>query len=194
MAPPIFTLPSRSGSQKKSQVHLLPCRIHHDGEVGPAKSYWNPIEGEGETPFSSHFPQLSTSRLWAISDGRTDGQKTAYFRGRKLHGKTMRLPAGYHGAVVEKGEPKPVRGDTGGDAEASDEAEVQGDQEELLEVGAMCRKTTFDKIVVWGHEAVAESSADPYVRGVEEWISFAEQVSSVYLPLPCILCFSPESR
>ena len=186
----MFTLPSESQGQKKSQVHLLPCRIHHDGEVGPVESYWNPIEGEGETTLYFAIPQthhLNNAFGQQHLTGRTGGQKTAYFRGRKLHGKTMKLPAGYHGAVVEKGEPKPVDADAingDGDAEIPEE-----DREEPLEVGALSGKTSFDEIVVWGHEAVADSSDDPYVRGVEEWISFAEQVSSACLSFfGVILC------
>ena len=74
----------------------------------------------------------------------------------------MRLPEGYRGAVVEKGEPGVDR-----------DVEVQNEEE----VGALHDKAAFDEVVVWGHESIADSAADPYVRGVEEWISFAEQVS-----------------
>ena len=76
----------------------------------------------------------------------------------------MRLPEGYRGAVVEKGE----RG-------VDRDVEVQKEEEEE-EVGALHGKAAFDEVVVWGHESIADSAADPYVRGVEEWISFAEQV------------------
>lgn len=51
MAHPMFTVPtesSQSQQKKKAQVHLLPCRIHHDGAVGSTETYWNPVEGEGE--------------------------------------------------------------------------------------------------------------------------------------------------
>ena len=36
----------------------------------------------------------------------------------------------------------------------------------------------FDDIMVWGHEALPEGE-DPYVKGLEEWIGFAEKVSVV---------------
>ena len=82
----------------------------------------------------------------------------------------MRLPEGYRGAVVEKGEPG-----VGRDVEVQkDEGEEEGNP--LDEVGALHGKAAFDEVVVWGHESIADSAADPYVRGVEEWISFAEQV------------------
>jgi ribonuclease H2 subunit C len=37
----------------------------------------------------------------------------------------------------------------------------------------------FEEVMVWGHEALPEEGADPYVRGMEEWISFAETVCLV---------------
>ena len=61
MAHPMFTVPTESSQsqQKKAQVHLLPCRIHHDGAVGSTETYWNPVEGEGEdSPPSSYFSSV----------------------------------------------------------------------------------------------------------------------------------------
>lgn len=37
------------------------------------------------------------------------------------------------------------------------------------------KQATFDEFVVWGHEAVPAAD-DPFVKGVEEWIKFAEVV------------------
>ena len=53
--------------------------------------------------------------------------------------------------------------------------EVEEDEEEEPEVKIMEEQGVFDKIMVWGHEAVMDES-DPYVRGLEEWIGFADQV------------------
>ncbi len=36
--------------------------------------------------------------------------------------------------------------------------------------------TTFDHLMVWGHE-VLPAADDPFVKGAEEWIAFAEAVS-----------------
>lgn len=90
----------------------------------------------------------------------------------------MKLPEGYYGSVVEKGEPKP---DGRSREEISDDIGVHGEQDDPIEVGALHGKSTFDEVVVWGHESTADSSADPYVRGMDEWISFAEQVSCISL-------------
>ncbi len=44
------------------------------------------------------------------------------------------------------------------------------------DVKIMEEQSVFDEIIIWGHEALPEDTADPYVRGIEEWISFSGQV------------------
>ncbi|KAI1383655.1 ribonuclease H1 small subunit [Hypoxylon trugodes] len=157
MAHPVFTVESQETIQKKAQVNLLPCRIHHDGNISPIDTYWSPDEGEEQT-------------------------KTAYIRGRKLHGKSVKLPEGYYGSVVEKSAPKkpeePRREDL------DEDVEIQEEPEDQLEVGGMQGKATFDEFTIWGHEALANASEDPYLRSMEEWISFAEQIHSYTPPEP----------
>ncbi|KAI1646570.1 ribonuclease H1 small subunit [Daldinia loculata] len=150
MAHPVFTVDSQENIQQKAQIHLLPCRIHHDGEVNPVETYWNPNESEDQT-------------------------KTAYLRGRKLHGKVVKLPEGYHGSVVEKSTPK--KPDQSRE-EMVEDLEIIEDPEDQLEVGVMQGKATFDEFMVWNHETLANSTEDPYLRGMEEWISFAGQIHS----------------
>lgn len=98
----------------------------------------------------------------------------AYFRGRKLHGKALRVPEGYRGVVVDKTDPpkpQPPR---------PDETEVVDlDAEDEMPLGALDTKAEFDEVVIWGHESMADTSSDPYVRGVEEWMKVAEKVRRV---------------
>ena len=57
--------------------------------------------------------------------------------------------------------------------DSEDEDEVEQEKPEpvkMLDVAA-----TFDEVVVWGHE-VLPASDDTFVKGVEEWIAFAEAV------------------
>lgn len=56
-----------------------------------------------------------------------------------------------------------------------EEDEDMEDAEAQPELGAMDVKAEFDEMVIWGHEATADSS-DPYVRSIEEWLTVAEQV------------------
>lgn len=60
----------------------------------------------------------------------------------------------------------------------SRKAELQnGEQDEEREEPLKILETqaTFDEFVVWGHEIVPAAD-DPFVKGVEEWIKFAEAV------------------
>lgn len=58
----------------------------------------------------------------------------------------------------------------------ADTTEEDEDVEEEAEVKVMEEQSEFDHIMVWGHESVPEDAADPYVKGIDEWISFSEQV------------------
>ncbi|KAI1452762.1 ribonuclease H1 small subunit [Annulohypoxylon moriforme] len=152
MAEPVFTVESQDSISKKAQVNLLPCRIHHDGNVDPIDTYWNPEEGQDQT-------------------------KTAYLRGRKLQGKVVKLPEGYYGTIVEKTEPKKPEKPSN-EEEMTEIIEIEDDSDDQIETGAMRGKATFDELMVWNHESLADSNEDPYIRGMEEWISFAEQIHS----------------
>lgn len=94
-----------------------------------------------------------------------DGTRTAYFRGRKLAGKAVKLPEGYRGVVVEKQPPK------------SDLPGQDDDGEEQLPLGSLETKAEFEEVVVWGHETTTDGGSDPYAR-VDEWIGLAETIHS----------------
>lgn len=83
----------------------------------------------------------------------------------------MKIPAGYKGVVLSASDnilPKKTPA----------KAEMEDEEEEEREVKVMEEQSTFDEIMVWGHETMMDES-DPYVRGLEEWIGFAEQVCAV---------------
>ncbi|KAF9881619.1 ribonuclease h2 subunit c [Colletotrichum karsti] len=151
MSQPILSIQSNDSTKtSKAVANLLPCRIHHDGSVGEINSsFWNPTKTD-------------------------DGKNVAYFRGRKLHGTTVKLPEQYKGVVMEKSDKVENRRH-----EVDEEVEQE---EERVDVGAMDIKTEFDEMVVWGHEASAEAGSDPYVRSIEEWLSIAEQIHSYPSP------------
>ena len=121
-----------------------------------------PQNGIGIPPRHPVWP-LAPSLHSVTDKSVADGKTIAYFRGRKLHGRQLKLPAGYKGVVLSTTDevlPKKGEGE---------------DDEEEPEVKIMEEQSVFDEIMVWGHEAVMDE-ADPYVRGLEEWIGFAEQV------------------
>ncbi|KAI0200223.1 ribonuclease H2, subunit C [Astrocystis sublimbata] len=167
MSPPLFTVETGVTKQESAAVNLLPCRVHHDGDVNPSGAFWNPSKSEGE-PFA--LPNARWDSL--TKPPGLDTSHTAYFRGRKLQGKAVKLPDGYYGAVLEKTDAKPeARPET-----TDEDIEVMEDPEDQLDVGAMKGKAAFDELMIWGHESTSDSTADPYVRGMEEWIAFAEEV------------------
>lgn len=149
MEPPMLSVHQPKGSScDKATPNVLPCRIQHDGPVTEVDSYWSPSQ-------------------------EPDGKRVAYFRGRKLHGRALRVPDGYRGVVVDKTEPPRP------DAPRPDEPEVvdlEGGDE--MPLGALETKAEFDEIVIWGHESVADTPSDPFVRGVEEWIKVADKIHS----------------
>lgn len=99
-----------------------------------------------------------------------DGTKIAYFRGRKLQGKTIKLPTQCRGVVVER------KNDEAPPAEAVVDVEDGDDTPER--VGSMQVTAEFDEMVVWEHENMNDSTGDPYIRGMEEWLQVADQVRS----------------
>lgn len=156
----------------KTTPHLLPCRIHRDGPVGPVESFWEPKNSAGKILHRILIvsgPRLITNRgpslMW-----RLDGTSTAYFRGRKLEGKAVKVPEAYRGvvAVTPVGEEQPKQ---------LDEAEMDViDVDALLPTSSMQVRAEFDQLVVWTHGAPDDTSTDPHTKGVEEWISLAEKV------------------
>ncbi|KAL3426034.1 ribonuclease H1/H2 small subunit [Phlyctema vagabunda] len=130
--------------QGKCVPNVLPCKINHDGPVDATKRYWAPTKTE-------------------------DGKTIAYFRGRKLQGKAMRVPKGHRGVVLTSTDRIVL----------PDPAEEQEADEDRIEVGIMEEQSQFDEIMVWGHESAPDALTDPYVKGMEEWIGFASQIHSV---------------
>ena len=106
--------------------------------------------------------------------------KTSYFRGRKLHGRTIKLPPNYLGSILRTTVTNATStvSDSArrkiSDIEESDEME---DDEEQVEERLAEELARFEEFTVWDHEALPPAE-DPYVMGVEEWIGLAEAVSS----------------
>ncbi|KAF4337678.1 ribonuclease H2 subunit C [Fusarium beomiforme] len=150
MSQPILSL-TPDGNKTKAVANLLPCRIHHDGPIDPASTYWTPIVTE-------------------------DGTKLAFFRGRKLQGKVVKLPEQCRGVVVER---VPEKDPKSANGEAVEDLDAEQEQEPI---GSMQITSEFDEMVFWGHETVADASADPYIRSMEEWLQTADRIHSYSTP------------
>ncbi|KAM3555452.1 hypothetical protein MY1884_005573 [Beauveria asiatica] len=147
-------------------ANLLPCRIHHNGSIDPVGAYWRPTDNK-------------------------DNSKEAYFRGRRLKGKTLPLPQSYRGVVLErkadelkKEAPQPC------DGEAADDDDVVA----METVGKMQATGQFDEMVIWSHESMASAAADPYVRSIEDKSDLAHpQTQCTPLNPPRIMAPSSEA-
>ncbi|TVY31802.1 hypothetical protein LOCC1_G008246, partial [Lachnellula occidentalis] len=98
--------------------NILPCRVNHNGPVNASKRYWEP---------------------------RTDinNKPTSYFRGRKLHGKKLKIPKGYQGIVVSTTD-RILPADV-----VVVDGDGDGDVEERPEVNVMEEQAGFGELMVW---------------------------------------------
>ena len=80
----------------------------------------------------------------------------------------MKLPNGYEGVVVE---------DAGIEQPTLDRDRMAEDpeDEEVEEIKVLKETGKFDEIVLWGHGAIVEDD-DAFVKGLNEWVGFAEAV------------------
>jgi ribonuclease H2 subunit C len=87
----------------------------------------------------------------------------------------MRLRTGVIVKSTEEYLPQPTKAQSGPTYTAlDDDIEIEDEEDEPLEpVKVLDELSSFDEIVVWGHDQLPDLD-DPFVRGVEEWIAFAE--------------------
>ncbi|KAL4806426.1 ribonuclease H2 non-catalytic subunit-domain-containing protein [Aspergillus unguis] len=111
-------------------------------------------------------PVDSVNRYWKpIADEKDKDFQTAYFRGRKLRGRRVQIPEGYEGVVAAHSDRE---------MQTTTERETVGEESEQEEpVKVLEKQADFKDYVVWSHETVPAAD-DPFVKGVEEWVKFAE--------------------
>ncbi|KAJ5990122.1 hypothetical protein N7522_010329 [Penicillium canescens] len=144
---------SKDTSTPQYTPNIIPCKIHHDGAIDSLDRYWAPVTDE------------------------KDNTQTSYFRGRKLRGRRVALPDGYRGVVA-----------TPTDRVLPSSQQVPNDDDEVVEVEPeepvkiLEMNGTFEDLVVWGHEALPTAD-DTFVKGVEEWLQFAEAMHATPAPV-----------
>ena len=92
-------------------------------------------------------------------------------------GNKIKLPTGYEGLVIKNAETdseavRKMEQQRTQDGGCDEESEGNEEQERTLETIGQ-----FDAIMLWGHEGTITEN-DAFVRGVQEWITFAETVRS----------------
>ncbi|KAH0612695.1 uncharacterized protein H6S33_009075 [Morchella sextelata] len=115
-------------------------------------------------------PTDATEKHWVVTEGSgEDEPKSASFRGRKLAGKSFPVPEGYEGHILEATEER---------LQSEDQSSTPPIFEEELDVNIFKGLCTFDEITIWGHDAIPDKSNDSVVRGIDEWIEFANKIHS----------------
>jgi len=123
----------------------------------------------------------------------SDHTSIAYFRGRKLRGRTVKVPEAYEGTPCQLPQVLPLhilRLSTGIVTKSTDrvlpnepaqmDSAVPDDPDchelEAAEpVKVLEAVAIFDKVTVWGHDQVPAAD-DTFIKGIEEWIAFAEAI------------------
>lgn len=89
----------------------------------------------------------------------------------------MSVPEGYRGMVVMmEEEEKKQKGTDLEKGKLRIEQDEEEDGDRVQTIGALEEVAEFEEVVLWDHEAV-RSGEDAFVKGMEEWIRFAEVVS-----------------
>ncbi|POS84854.1 hypothetical protein EPUL_002452 [Erysiphe pulchra] len=136
--------------KRKYTVNILPCLINHDGPFTTSKRYWNPVD-------------------------QPDGLSVAFFRGKKLHGKRLRLPERYRKVVLSKTDetiPRKMQAFAENTTPTENEHIVEDEENDPI-VKIVEEQCEFDDIMIWGHETLPDETTDPFVRGIQEWIDFS---------------------
>lgn len=100
------------------------------------------------------------------------GTQHVHFRGRHLHGTSIPLPSRYTGAVLSVTDKKlPAQL-----SQPREEDEDEADEMETEEVKIAEQIGTFESITVWEHGGKVDVERDAYVRGLQEWVGWAESM------------------
>jgi ribonuclease H2 subunit C len=112
--------------------------------------------------------------------------KHVHFRGRHLYGTSLPLPTHYTGAVLsitdrlaptaQSSSQHPPETDASVDADPDADVDADLEDEVLEEVKIAEQLGEFDEIVVWGHGGEVDEGSDMFVRGMREWVGFAESM------------------
>lgn len=135
------------------------------------------LDARGQYRYFPHRYQNKLAKKKENSPTRefsTDDSKEAYFRGRKLKGKTLPLPEGYRGLVLERTADELAK-ETQPPSDGDEHNDEDDDVVAMETVGTMQTTGEFDEMVIWSHESMASAGADPYVRSVEEWLQVSEK-------------------
>ncbi|KAB2102240.1 hypothetical protein AG0111_0g10011 [Alternaria gaisen] len=143
----------RPSDPQRCTPNLLPARINHNGPINDAERYWKPETDD-------------------------KGKRHSYFRGRHLHGTALPLPNNYTGAILRVTDQQLPQSQTQPQQLPADEDDEDAETEESIpvEVNIAEQVGEFDQVIVWGHGGEVDGSGDAFIRGMSEWVGFAESM------------------
>ncbi|RYN39043.1 hypothetical protein AA0113_g1112 [Alternaria arborescens] len=143
----------RPSNPQRCTPNLLPARINHNGPINDSERYWKPETDD-------------------------KGKRHSYFRGRHLHGTALPLPNNYTGAIVRVTDQQLPQSQAQPHQPSADEDDEDAETEESIpvEVNIAEQVGEFDQVIVWGHGGEVDGSGDAFIRGMSEWVGFAESM------------------
>ena len=95
-----------------------------------------------------------------------------------MRGQEVKVAQGYRGVIVKESGKEKIAFQKGEDGryEREGEGRLEEEQEDMTvlnEIGS------FDNLLIWNHESIINED-DAFVKGLNEWISFAEAVSHAF--------------
>ncbi|ODH44793.1 hypothetical protein ACO22_00694 [Paracoccidioides brasiliensis] len=173
--------------------NILPCRIHHDGPVEISTRYWDPVF-DMNNPANADVYNIQSLQPHTFAAGNSEAEELLFRRdiksnsSKNLWGKLSGVLASQTDRILESQTSKSginrdnnhdrTRGNFNedGNVEEEEEEEEEDDDDDDEPVTTILEKEgTFSEFVVWNHQKVPAAD-DPFVKGVSEWIQFAEAV------------------
>lgn len=169
-------------SSKSAKCNILPCRINYTGPTNATEKHWIALDGEdGNTlnhPDNIHVLILHVQE-----------QRQHHFEGENWLGslfrsqKAIRVICSSSQHVYSR---HVSNTNSGHVLEATDEelphreqSISQNDDTGEEKINIFKGLTTFEEITIWEHDATPDESTDGVIRTIEEWIGFANKVSSL---------------
>ncbi|KAK9366020.1 ribonuclease H2 non-catalytic subunit-domain-containing protein [Lipomyces kononenkoae] len=187
---------------RKVTPHILPCKIHYDGPANVRRYFQvHPYQRDASRPqenvSSTTTSMTSISTESTIDDASIDlldqeieveenlvrrqenssaeslSVHEAYFRGRKLVGKRLVLSEGYKGFILPEAQSLSSVPSQAQPSYLDDEE----DEEELHEQEHQWKADgEFSELFVWDHDFAPDDVSNPWIAGINEWISFTSWI------------------